>query len=45
MRIRSTIDLEEIWVSPALLDEVRASEGFIDADEMQPLQFEDGVLV
>jgi hypothetical protein len=45
MRIRSTLDLEEIGVSAALLDEVRASEGFIEADEIQPLQFENGALI
>src|SRR5690606_9310298 len=33
MRIRSTLDLETVQVSPSLLDEVRASEGFIEADE------------
>jgi hypothetical protein len=45
MRIRSTLDLEEIWVSAALLDQVRASEGFIEAGEMQSLQFENGALI
>ncbi len=45
MRIRSTLDLEHIWVSSTLLDDVRASDGFIDAGEMQPLQFENGTLI
>ncbi|MBI1277708.1 MAG: DUF2088 domain-containing protein [Anaerolineaceae bacterium] len=45
MRIRSTLDLEQIWVSATLLDEVTASDGFIDAGELQPLQFENGVLI
>ncbi len=45
MRIHSTLDLEEIRVSSALLDDVRASDGFIDAGEMQPLQFENGALI
>lgn len=45
MRIRSTLDLERIWVSESLLDEVRKSDGFIDAGEIQPLQFENGALI
>jgi uncharacterized protein YaaQ len=45
MRIRSTLALEEIWVSASLLDDVRASEGFIEAGEIQPLQFENGALI
>ena len=45
MRIRSTLDLEEICVSAALLDDVRASEGFIEAGELQPLHFEQGALI
>lgn len=45
MRIRSTLDLEALSVSAALLDDVRASEGFIEAGESQPLQFEHGALI
>ena len=45
IRIRSTLDLEQIRVSAALLDEVRASDGFINAGDMQPMQFENGVLI
>jgi hypothetical protein len=37
VRIRSTLDLEEVQVSPNLLDEVRAAPGFIAADEPRPL--------
>lgn len=44
MRIRSTLDLDTVQVSPALLDEVRASAGFIEADELRPLEFTDGHL-
>lgn len=44
IRIRSTLDLETIQVSPSLLDEVRASSGFLDADEPRPLDFEGGSL-
>ena len=45
MRIHSTLDLEKIWISSSLLDDVRASDGFIDAGEMQPLHFENGALI
>ncbi len=34
MRIRSTLDLEELWVSPNLLDEVQASPGFISVEPL-----------
>jgi hypothetical protein len=44
MRIRSTLDLEEIQVSPSLLDEVRASDGFIEADDPRLLDFANGDL-
>lgn len=44
MRIRSTLDLEEVQVSASLLDDVRASDGFIEADEPRPLDFQDGAL-
>ncbi len=44
MRIRSTLDLENIWVSAALLDDVQASAGFIEAGEPEPLPFENGKL-
>ncbi len=44
MRIRSTLDLEEVYVSPALLEDVRASDGFIDAGEAEMLEFRDGML-
>lgn len=45
MRIHSTLDLEHIWVSASLLDDVQASDGFIDAGEMRSLQFENGALI
>ncbi len=45
MRIHSTLDLEHIWVSASLLDDVQASSGFIEAGETQPLQFENGALI
>ncbi len=45
MRIHSTMDLEEIWISSSLLDDVRNSDGFIDAGRMQPLRFENGALI
>lgn len=45
IRIRSTLDLDEIQVSPSLLDEVRASPGFVDADEPRPLDFVGGSLL
>jgi hypothetical protein len=44
IRIRSTLDLETIHVSLSLLDEVRTSPGFLDADEPHPLEFRDGFL-
>jgi hypothetical protein len=44
MRIRSTLDLENIQVSEALLDDVRASAGFIEAGEPEPLPFVNGAL-
>ncbi len=44
IRIRSTLDLEEIQVSASLLDEVRASDGFIETDAPCPLNFTDGDL-
>lgn len=44
MRIRSTLHLEEVYVSPALLEDVRASDGFIDAAEPRPLEFTNGAL-
>lgn len=31
MRIENTLALEKLWVSPALLDEVKAGDGFISA--------------
>ena len=33
MRIENTLSLEKLWVSPALLDEVKTSDGFISASE------------
>jgi hypothetical protein len=44
MRIRNTLVLEELAVSPALLDEVKKHESFIKAGDPQPLRFEDGHL-
>ncbi|MBZ0301956.1 MAG: DUF362 domain-containing protein [Anaerolineae bacterium] len=44
VRIGSTLDLEEVQVSPNLLDEVRAEPGFINASESEPLHFMDGAL-
>ena len=44
MRIRDTLSLEEVWVSPNLLDEVKASFGFVRADPPEPLPFHDGHL-
>ncbi|MEP6988813.1 MAG: hypothetical protein ABI970_24640, partial [Chloroflexota bacterium] len=45
MRIHSTLDLEAIWVSAPLLDDVQASEGFIEARALQPMNFDNGALV
>lgn len=45
VRIRSTLDLEHIQVSASLLDEVRASDGFLDVGAPHPLDFADGSLL
>jgi len=39
MRIADTLALEKLWVSPALLGEVKASDGFISASAPEPLVF------
>jgi len=44
MRISDTLNLEQVWVSQALLDEVQSSEGFLEAAPPEPLIFHDGHL-
>jgi hypothetical protein len=39
MRIENTLALEKLWVSPALLDEVKVSEGFVSASAPEPSLF------
>ncbi len=45
VRIRDTLSLDEIWVTPNLLDEVRADPGFLAAGEPEELPGTDGSLL
>jgi len=45
VRIASTLDLDEVQVTPNLLDEVRAEPGFIDVSEPAPIKFVNGALL
>ncbi len=45
IRIRNTLELETLWVSEAVLAEVKAAPGFISASPMRPLAFTKGNLV
>lgn len=45
VRIASTLDLQEIQVSPNLLEEVRSSAGFVEAGEPEALGFIGGALL
>jgi hypothetical protein len=44
MRIRSTMDLETLWISPSLLDEVKAEPSFISDGPPETLNFTSGHL-
>lgn len=44
MRITDTLDLQTLWVSPALLADVQNSPGFVEAGPPQALAFKDGQL-
>ena len=39
IRIRNTLDLEQVWVSPNLLDEIKQDANFISAEAPEPLRF------
>jgi hypothetical protein len=42
VRMRSTLDLEELWVSESLRDEVTANDRLSVAGDPEPLAFDDG---
>jgi hypothetical protein len=44
MRIRDTMELETLWVSPSLLEEVKADPGFVSDEPAQALVFTSGHL-
>ena len=44
VRIKNTLDLGTVWVSPNLIDEVRATNDIVSSGEPMPLQFDDGSL-
>jgi hypothetical protein len=37
VRIRNTLELEQVFVSPNLLDEIRADASFISVEKPEPL--------
>ncbi len=45
LRIRNTLELETLWASESVLDEVRASPGFLSAGPLHPLEFRRGRLL
>lgn len=38
VRIRNTLELEQVWVSPNMLDEIKAKPDFVSADEPEALR-------
>lgn len=44
VRIRDTLALESLWVSPSLMDSVKTDPGFVSAGPATPLAFESGHL-
>lgn len=44
VRIRDTLELETLWVSPSLLEEVKADPGFVSDEPPQALMFTSGHL-